>query len=158
VTTSRLHDAILAVVAALNAAPSVTSLATVYDGPVVIGDRPTSAVFVGYDGQPEGDYAATDGWSQTWAGLGALRRDEEFDIQCCVVSWSGDAEDVPGRRAAAVAVLDAVGAVLRAAATIGLGLPQPTWAEFAGGELFQEQGPTGLQARIPFTIHVRTRV
>jgi hypothetical protein len=60
--------------------------------------------------------------------------------------------------AAALAVLAAVEDAARAAANIGLGLPQPTVAAFTTGQLFQEQGPKGLQARIPFTLHVRTRI
>lgn len=154
---SRIHDAITAIVAALNAASPVTALATVYDGPYITGDAPPSAVFVGYDGDPDGDMAATAEWTQKWAGLGALRKDEQFAVLCCLVSWSGD-ETVPARRAAALAVLNAVEDTLRAAANIGLGLPQPTIAEFASGQLLQEQGPRGLQARIPFAVTVKTRI
>lgn len=154
---SRVDAAILAIVAALRAVPAVTALATVYDGPFVTGDIPVTAVHVGYDGDRDGDMAATVGWAQSWAGLGALRKDEEFGVLCCVTSSSGEV-DVPGRRAAVVAAMSAVEDTLRAAANIGLGLPQPTQAAFESGELYQGQGPNGLQARIPFTVLVKTRI
>ena len=154
---SRVHTAINAIVAALNAAPAVTSAATVYDGPFITGDSPPVAVHVGYDGDPGGDMRATEGWTQEWAGLGALRKDERFDVLCCVVAWTGD-DDVAGMRAAAVGMASAVEDTLRSVLNIGLGLPQPTIAEYSQADLFQEQGPGGMQARIPFTISIRTRI
>jgi hypothetical protein len=157
VSASRVHDAITALVAALGGTASVTALVTVYDGPVITGDTPETAVFVGYDADPGGPMAAVANWTQAWAALGAQRKDEQFDVLCAIVSWSGDV-DVPTRRAAAVAALQVVGDTLRAAVNIGLGLPQPTIAAFTVGGLFQEQGPNGLQVRIPFTVTVKTRV
>lgn len=155
--SSRVDAAILAVVAALRAAPAVTALATVYDGPFISGDIPVTAVHIGYDGDKDGDMAATAGWVQTWAGLGAYRKDEQFTLLCCVTSSWGEV-DVPGRRAAVVAVLGAVEDTLRAAANIGLGLPQPTVVTFELGELYQGQGSNGMQARIPFGLLVKTRI
>lgn len=154
--TTRVDAAILATVAALEAGTTAT-LATVVDGPFLTGDDPETAVYVGYDGDPEGDFNATENWAQDWAGLGAQRKNETFDIVGCVISWSGDVS-VPERRATALAVLAAVESDLRAAANIGLGLPAPTVAAWASGQLFQEQGPKGLQARIPFSISVQTRI
>jgi hypothetical protein len=155
--TSRVDAAILSVVSLLRADAGVTALATVYDGPAVVGDTPTTAVFVGYDGDPDGTMAATANWSRTPAGLGGLRRDEQFDVLCCVVSWSGDV-DVPSRRAAVMAAFIAVDSALWNALRIGLDLPQPTTAHITQGQLYQEQGPSGLQARIPFGINVKTRI
>lgn len=156
-TGSRVHDAITALVAALEADAGVTALATVIDGPLLTGDTPATAVFVGYSGDPSDGMAATANWTQTWAGLGAGRRDEQFDVLCAVVSWSGDT-DVAARRQAVLAAFDAVATALRAALNIGLGLPQPTIAELAVADLYQEQTSAGLQARIPFAVRVKTRV
>lgn len=155
--TTRVHDAITAVVAALNADATVTGSAAVVDGPFITGDDPETAVYVGYDGDEDGDYNATENWTQEWAGLGAQRKNETFDITCCVISWSGEVT-VAARRQTALAVLAAVESALRSAVNIGLGLPQPTVATWSSGQLFQEQGANGLQARIPFTVSVRTRV
>ena len=155
--SSRVHEAITAVVVALNADPAVTGQATVVDGPFITGDDPETAVYVGYDGDEDGDYNATENWSQEWAGLGAQRKNESFDITCCVISWSGEVA-VAARRQAALAVLGAVESTLRAAVNIGLGLPSPTVASWSSGQLFQEQGSNGLQARIPFRVHIETRV
>ena len=156
-TGTRVHDAITALVAALQADAGVTALATVVDGPVLTGDAPETAVFVGYSGDPADGMAATANWTQTWAALGAGRRDERFAVLCAVVSWSGDT-DVAGRRQTALAAFDAVAVALRTVLNIGLGLPQPTIAEMAVADLYQEQTASGLQARIPFSVNVRTRV
>jgi len=153
VSTSRVPDAIDAVVSALTAA----GVTPVYDGPVITGDQPDVAVYVGYDGDPTGDMAATAGWSQSWAALGAQRKDEQFDVLCCVVAYSGET-GVKARRDAVFATLADVEDALRTQVNIGLGLPQPTQAAFETGQLFQEQGPAGLQCRVPFVVSVKTRI
>lgn len=153
---TRVNDAILAVVAALRAG-STADLADVVDGPVLAGDDPETAVFVGYDGDPEGDMHATENWSQSWAGLGAQRKDEAFDVVCSVVSWSGD-DAVSTRRAVALAALAAVEDDLRGVLNIGLGLPQPTTAALVTGQLIQEPTSRGMQVRIPFAVSVQTRI
>lgn len=161
---TRVGDAIAAIVAALKADSAVTALAAIVDGPIVSGDDPETRIYVGYDGDNEGDYNATEDWSQDWAGLGAQRKTETFDVVCAVWSWSGDM-DVATRRARALAALDAAQTALRAALNIGLGLPQPTVAQWSQGQLLQEPviDPVagtvdGLRCRIPFSISVSTRI
>src|SRR5687768_4215310 len=59
-----------------------------YIGPYASGD-PDDAVFVGYDGDPDGDMEAIV-HTQGWAGaLGAKARNEEFSIRCCILNLSG---------------------------------------------------------------------
>lgn len=153
---TRVHDAINAIVAALNAG-TTAALATVVDGPSNEATPfPGSYVFVGWDGDREGDYNATEDWTQDWAGLGAQRKDESFDVVCAVVSGSGDA-NVASRRQEALAVLAAVETDLRAPLNIGLGLPSPSFARLSSAQLIQEW-VDGLRARIPFSISVQTRI
>lgn len=153
-SSSRVPAAIDALVAALEAA---LDPATVFDGPELTGDTPAVAVCVGYDGDPGGDMSAVENWSQDWAGLGAQRKAEEFDVVGCVIASSGDTS-VKTRRDAVFATFATVETALRQAANVGLGLPQYTEAQFVSGGFFQEQGPSGLQARIPFFVHVKTRI
>lgn len=157
--TTRVDDAIRTVVAVLTEA-FADGTAVVVDGPEIRADEPDTVVHVGWDGDHDGDYQATENWTQTWAGgLGRQPppKDETFDILGAVISGDGDV-DVPTRRATALSVLGVVETTLRAAVNTGLGLPQPTVAQFSSGQLFQEQGPNGLQARIPFVISVKTRI
>lgn len=161
---TRVGDAISAIVTALQVDSTVASLATVVDGPRIMGDEPETVIWVGYDGDNEGDYNATENWVQDWAALGAQRRSESFNVVCAAWSWSGDM-DVANRRARALAALDAAQMALRGALNIGLGLPQPTIASWVQGQLIQEpvisavDGTVlGLRARIPFSINVVTRV
>lgn len=82
---TRMFDAIDRVIAILEGAG-----ANVVDGPVVVGDS-IDFVYVGYDGDPEGEWLAVQG-DQEWAGVGSTDRDETFDLWCAVVSrYSADA-------------------------------------------------------------------
>jgi hypothetical protein len=153
---TRVDDAIGAIVTALRAG-TTAALATVVDGPSgEATPMPGSYVFVGWDGDREGDYNATEDWEQDWAGLGAQRKDETFDVVCAVVSGSGD-YNVAARRQDALAVLAAVETDLRSALNIGLGLPSPSFARLSSAQLIQEP-VDGLRARIPFSISVQTRI
>lgn len=153
---TRVADAILAIVAALESG-TTAALATVVDGPSAEATpMPGSYVFVGWDGDREGDYNATEDWEQDWAALGAQRKNESFDVVCAVVSGSGDPR-VAARRQTALAVLAAVETDLRSALNIGLGLPQPTFARLSSAQLIQEW-EDGLRVRIPFSINVQTRI
>jgi hypothetical protein len=153
---TRLDDAIDAIVAALNAG-TTAALATVVDGPSEQATpMPGSYVFVGWDGDAGGDFAATENWEQDWAALGAQRKNESFDVVCAIVSGAGDPA-VAARRQTALAILAAIESDLRAALNIGLGLPQPTIARLSSAQLIQEW-VDGLRARIPFSINVQTRI
>jgi hypothetical protein len=146
--STRFFDSIDAVVAALKAAG-----VTVWDGPVSSGDF-GDAVFVGYDGDPDGAFeAATMG--QDWTGLGAKRRDETLDLHCAVVTLSGDSDWKPARDRAR-AVLTIVETTLRADPS--LGQPSPFVAGVRPVAAFQEPTTDGLQIRITFTISIKTRV
>lgn len=143
--TSRIPATINAVVTALRNAGL-----KVWDGPVITGDY-GDAVYIGYDGNPEGEFQSTSG-TQSWAGLGAKRRNERFTIFCAVVALVGDSGDVQGSRENAYALLAGVEDALRADPS--LGQPPPFVAAMNSNDLFLEQGDAGLQSRIVFTIDV----
>lgn len=146
--TSRLPATIDALVTTFTAAGIKT-----WDGAFVTGDY-TDAVFVGYDGDPDGDYQTAD-MNQDWAGIGAKKRDEEFDVICAAVAKSGSTS-IKTARDAAIALFSLVENTLRADPS--LGFSPPYVAEVKPTGLFTEPTSDGLQARLVFTVHVKTRI
>jgi len=151
-TETRLPAAIDAVVTALTAAGL-----TVWDGPVITGDYAVACVYVGYDGDPSYEEERASSTQQTWAGLGAKRRDETNEIVCAAVTITGnDAPSWKAARDSVYALVETVGQTLRADPS--LGLSAPSVAELWPGDYFQEAGPAGYQARVVFSINHKTRV
>jgi hypothetical protein len=134
--------------------PAVGDNGNVWDGPRLSGDlRPS--LYVGYDGDPEGDFKTVDP-SQEWAGLGARTRDEEFDIPCAVVALIGD-DNTKLARDAVYTLLAIAEDTLRADPSLGQ-TPTPYVAEFRPGPVHTEPGETGYQVRGVFSVHVKTRL
>lgn len=148
--TSKVPAALTALVGGLE---TVLDPAIVFDGPEVTGAVPAVAVIVGYDGDADGDMRAVENWTQDWIGLGAQRKEEAFDVVCCVVAFSGDTS-IAAKRLAVFATFATVETYLRTAALAALGLAAPALAEFSAGEFYQEPTGNGLQCRIPFTVSV----
>lgn len=128
----------------------------VWDGPIVSGNS-GDTIHLGYDADPEGDAKAGE-VEQEWAGVGVTRkRNDSIDIICAAVVLLGNSDTRwKAPRDRAVALIDAVGQVLRADPS--LGQAPPFRAELMPGEYFQENGPSGYQARFVFTVHIETRV
>lgn len=129
---------------------------SVIDGPYVTGAEPTKRIYVGYDGDPGGDWAAATS-DQSWAGtLGANQRDEKFSVTCAVVCRSG-AGNVKAARDAAYAVLAEASDILRANVT--LGFPPPSNAQVRNPSLsYAADAASGIEARIAFDVEVSTRI
>jgi len=151
-TETRLHEAIDAIVAALQGASDLT----VRDGPIVSGDV-GDAIYIGYDGRYEEYEEAAATGQQKWAGIGQKARDETLQITCAAVAYTGnDLTLWKPVRDTVFAMLDTVGEVLRDDPS--LGLPPPAVAELWPGDYWQEPIPNGAQARLVFQIHLATRV
>lgn len=141
---SRVFDGINKVVDILTAAG-----ANVVDGPVVVGDT-ADFVFIGYDGDPDGDWSAAI-ISQDWAGIGTKKRNEFFDIVGAVVSrYSADDAKTARTRVQAQFTL-VENAIL---ADPSLGFAPPCVAGVNPIQLFAEDG----QYRLPFVVRVQTRI
>lgn len=152
---SRIPAAIDAVVDALEAL-DVPDL-MIWDGPVLSGDYVVNCIYIGCDGSFMENEERASSTQQSWAGLGAKRRDEENQIVCAAVFATGN--DMPRwkpARDAVYALVELVGTTLRA--NPSLGLSAPSVAELWPGDFFQEFGPSGYQARVVFTINHKTRV
>jgi hypothetical protein len=97
--------------------------------------------------------------SQQWVGTGnGGRRDEEGDLQCVAVSWTGNPgqEGVQEAYEAAYAATAGVEAYLKANPTVGdvLGL---LWAEFGTDSQAREFDNNGPVCLLQFSIHFRAR-
>lgn len=151
--TSQVPTLITNVLAALQASADLAGV-QVIDGPVVEDSPATDWVFVGYDGDPGGDFEAANS-AQNWVGIGAKRKDEDIAITCAVVASRGDT-NVPAARSRAYVLMAAVENALRI--DVSLGMPPPTVVEVTAETLYQEQTDSGIQARIPFSVMARTRI
>lgn len=155
-TETRMPAAIDAIVSRLK-----TAGLTVWDGPILTGDY-SNAVYVGFDGDYNDGEERASTTFQEWHGLGAKARRETIDVACAIVALTGNADTTwKPCRDTAVAMLETVGQTLRADPSLGLGPPTVSGdfvAELEPGDFFQEAGPGGMQARIVFTVHIKTRV
>lgn len=145
---SRVADAIDGLVALLT--PAVAPV-VLLDGPFLADEALMKVVGIGYDGDNEGDFAAVVDWEQEVVTMDG-EQDESFAVLGYAASWSGNADDTKARRDEAFALLSLIQNAVNGDPTLG-GLPVE--AEFATGQLFQDQGKNGQQARITFTIMVR---
>jgi hypothetical protein len=146
--TSSVPATIDALVAALTAAG-----VTAWDGPVITGDF-ENAVYVGYDGDPDGEFLAVE-MDQEWAGIGNKARSETFDIICCAYVLSGPPE-TKACRDTAYGLMATVETVLRADPSIA---QAPYFvAAIKPKSFFPWPTSDGMQGRLVFHIHVQTRI
>jgi hypothetical protein len=105
--------------AAIEALVSIFGAATTYpvwDGPNASEEAEYAAVWVGYD--PTTDDGEAVASNQTWAQLGARRKEETGTITCCIGAWSGDTNTTP-RRELVASILSNLEAAHRADITLG---------------------------------------
>jgi hypothetical protein len=150
---SRVPELIDALLAALRASAGLTGVQVV-DGPLVTDSAASEWVFVGYDGDPEGEFS-TASTSQQWAGLGAKAKNEDILLSCAVLVRRGST-DVRACRIRTFEIFAAVEAVVRADPALGL-LP-PTVCAISETSFHTEQTANGVQGRMPFTLSCSTRI
>lgn len=118
-STTRFTDAITALLAAYQAAAGLAGV-PVYDGAQPSGAADTDFLIVGHDGTiaPDGTLQATalaGTYQQLWADT-TTGQDETGSVNCLIVSQTGDAADVSGRRARVKVLLAAAEDAAAAAA------------------------------------------
>ncbi len=130
---------------------------TVLDGPQTTELDPPLALWVGLP-DPDNPAAETAAdFTQAWAALGRLGRDETITIHCCAQAWSG-LDDVRTVRLAVTAITSAVEALMQADSTqFGGNVLYPA-PGFAAGSLSQNNTQQGAIARIPFDLTFRARI
>ena len=109
-STIRFADAVTALVSAYNAAAGLAGV-PVYDGVQPSGAADQDFIIVGHDGTIAADgtleaTALAGIYAQQWSDL-TTGRDETGSVNCLIVSQTGDATDIAGRRARVKALLAA---------------------------------------------------
>jgi len=155
-STIRFSDAVTALLAALTAAAPLAGV-TIADGPNPTAAADPDFVIVGHDGSLDADGALSGitqagSLTQAWLEFRAVK-DETGHIHCVAVSQTGDAADIPARRARAQALVAACeDAALAAGIVSGL--------QFEGTEdaaVAYRQTSAGVAVIIPFTIGYTTQ-
>jgi hypothetical protein len=145
---STIDAAILALTSLLGAAPSLSGV-SVFDGPPTSAETP-DWITVGWS---PGETAAVD-VEYAWAEIGAQRHEERYDILCCLATTSGD-EAMPARRARALAIRDAIAAVLFANPTLSGAV---RIAHMSAAQLVQDETEQGASAGFTFRVNCQARI
>lgn len=128
----------------------------VNDGPIPAQQLPAEVVIVG-DNADDDDDAPSAFSDRGWAGLGAKKRDETGEIQCAVITQTGDGT-FKAIRDRAFALLELLEVALTADPTVGGATGTPGWAYITAGPLRETLTPQGAVVRIPFTVSYRARI
>jgi hypothetical protein len=123
VSATRFTDAVTALLAAYAAAAPLAGV-PVYDGPQPTGAADPDFIIVGHDATTDatGTLQATalaGNYTQDWADT-TTGREEQGTVNCLIVSQTGDATDLPGRRARVKVLLAAAEDAAAAAAVTHL--------------------------------------
>lgn len=145
---STVDSAITALCSLLSAAPALSGV-SVHDGPPMTAETP-EWIAVGFS---PGEPTAVE-LTYEWAQIGAQRHEEHYDILCSLVTNSGD-EGMPARRARAIALRDAVAAVLTANPTLSGAV---RIAHMSSAQLVQEETSQGASAGFTFRVSCQARV
>lgn len=134
--------------ALLTADPNFSGI-VVSDGLPITEDRLVDLVIIGNSGDPENTEAGTI--SQEYHDLAGISstRDETVQINCCVLSQTGDV-DVSSTRTRAFQILGFVESALRG--NYGLGLVNVIRVELTDVSVQVDQFADGTAVRLPFTI------
>ena len=132
----------------------------IYLGPIPTGD-PDDAVFVGYDANPFGDMEMVI-HTQQWGALGNRARDEDFEVRCAILNRTGqtDSEGVAKAIERLYGMYHAVANAIHADPSIGLGPPlTPVMTcSVRGLGSYLPLTESGVEPRVSFSVHVRTRI
>lgn len=146
-TPSRVPNLVDNFLAALTAAAGLNGVQIV-DGPLVSDSSATELVVVGFDADPEGEYEAAS-TTQTWAGIGAKRKNEEIQVTCAVLVRKGSTAVKP-MRDRLFAIFAEVEAVVRADPSMGL--PPPSVCAITDTSYRTPQTSNGIEGRLLFTL------
>jgi hypothetical protein len=136
---------------------AATPQVTVFDGPQTTELDPPLALWVGLPDPDNPAAEAAADFTQTWAAIGRLGRDEIITIHCCAQAWSG-VDDVRTVRLAVTGITSAVEVLMQADSTqFGGNVLYPA-PGFNSGSLSQNNTQQGAIARIPFDLTFKSRV
>jgi len=108
------------------------------------------------DPEPEDAPSTTATAQQSWAGLGAQRKDEMLSVPCTARASSGDSS-FRALRAVAFEIFAAVETIVRANASLG-GTILVTLPGIDNVRVRQVNGPKGIAADVAFEIVGKARI
>jgi hypothetical protein len=130
---------------------------TVFDGPPTTDLDPGLALYVGLT-DPDSETAAEAAvFTQEWAAIGRLGRNETSIIRCCAQAWAGT-DDLKTVRVAVYGIVAAVETLMQADTTQFGGnvlFPDPG---LQAGSLLQNNTSRGAIARVPFDLTFKSRI
>lgn len=156
--TSAIPDAIDWLVDTCRADPALGTAdppVLVLDGLEVVDLSSPRILWVGVE---DPDDPSTQGVTatQAWAGLGAMRKDETFQLSCCARAWSGDADTSAVRRTA-FELFGAVEDIVRGSANLG-GTVLLTLPGITNQRVRSASTKSGAITDVMFEIHAKARI
>jgi hypothetical protein len=150
VSTTRFTDAVTALLAAYNAAAGLSGV-PVYDGAQPSGAADQDFIIVGHDGTIAADgtleaTALAGIYLQNWADS-TDGREETGSVNCLIVSQTGDAADLPGRRTRVKVLLAAAEDAAAAAVVAHL-----TFDGTTDGRFITRQGSAGVAVMCAYRV------
>ena len=130
---------------------------TVFDGPATTGLDAPLKLFIGLHDPDAAGAEEAGGFTQVWAALGRLGRDETVVIHCCAEAWAG-ADDLKTVRDAVTGIVAAVEVVMQSDTTSFGGnalFPDPG---ITAGVLMQNNTQQGAVAREMFDLLFKCRI
>lgn len=153
---TRLHQVIDALVTAATAALDPDDV-LVSDGyPVTSSDSGTTVLAIGVDDPADEARADSGEATQEFANAAGRSRNEAGTVRCAISTGDGDGSTKTARDKA-VAVLEAVAAIVRGTST-PFGLPNVWKAGVTDVRLYQDQTEDGAAALLMFTVTYAARV
>ena len=130
---------------------------TIFDGPATTELDPGLALYVGLTDPDSESAEEAAAFTQQWAALGRLGRDEMITIHCCAEAWAGT-DDLKTVRTSVTGIVAAVEQLMQSDST-----------QFGGNALFADPGITALQllqnntqqgavARLAFDLVFKARI
>lgn len=151
--TSAQPAFVAAVIAALKAAPSLSSV-RIFDGIEIDYSYPGDAIAIGHDGNMDTDEVVAGSIRQEYKQLGAISKFEDGSINGFLWSANGGS-DITSRRVQAFALLGYLENVVRADVSFG-GVVMYSGLET--GNVTYRQTTVGAAVGITFTITYRAKI
>ena len=130
---------------------------TVYDGPPTTALDAPLKLYIGLSDPDNAGAEEAAAFTQEWAALGRLGRNETSTIRCCAEAWAGT-DDLKTVRVAVYGIVSAVETLMQADTTQFGGNVLFPDAGFTSGSLIQNNTAQGAIARVPFDLIFKSRI
>jgi len=151
-----LIDYLVALFQGASTLGQATPPVTIFDGPPTTDLDPGLALYVGLTDPDSESAEEAAAFTQEWAALGRLGRNEMSTIRCCAQAWAGT-DDLKTVRVAVYGIVAAVEALMQSDSTQFGGNALFADPGLAAGSLLQNNTSRGAIARVPFDLSFKSR-